>query len=192
LLCLSIIHHSQTTSIKINSLPPAPSIENDTTFKAALIPHHIPVDMPATDSIKSYQSIPNDENEHLSKPIAKTIITALGAIRAVGGAGLLIAPIFVGKVFHVPITAQSSLVARAVGTRDLVLGELLLTADTKSKDRTEVKRALWAGIATDALDIGATVFAIASGNLSKTGAGLFGGGATAFLLLGLVGLRSLN
>ena len=144
------------------------------------------------DSIKSYQSIPAANDELIPKPIAKNTIFALGAIRAVAGAGLLIAPVFIGKLFHVPVTAQSALLARAVGTRDLVLGELLLTADKNGTDRKEVKRALWAGVAADALDLGATVFALSTSQLSKTGAGLFGGGATAFLLLGLVGLRSLN
>ena len=148
--------------------------------------------MPATDSIKSYQSIPAIENDLSSKPIAKNTIFALGAIRAVAGAGLLVAPIFIGKLFHVPVTAQSALLARAVGTRDLVLGELLLTSDRDAKDRKEVNRALWAGVATDALDLGAAVFALSTGQLTKMGAGLFGGGATAFLLLGLVGLRSLK
>jgi hypothetical protein len=148
--------------------------------------------MPATDSVKSYQSIPTHESEDVVKPIPKKTITALGAVRAVSGAGLLVAPIFIGKLFHVPITAQSSLIARAVGTRDIVLGELLLTADAKSKDRNEVKRALWAGVATDALDVGATVFALATGNISKTGAGLFGGAAAAFLLLQLFSLRKIT
>lgn len=148
--------------------------------------------MPGSDSIKSYQSIPTNDSDQITKPIAKTTITALGAIRAVAGAGLLIAPVFIGKLFHVPVTAQSALLARAVGTRDLVLGELLLTADKDTKDRKEVKRALWAGVSTDALDVGATVFALATGQLTRTGAGLFGGGATAFLLLGMIGLRSLH
>ncbi|KIW01359.1 uncharacterized protein PV09_07130 [Verruconis gallopava] len=146
--------------------------------------------MPATESIKSYGSVPDQAQE--MKPYAKGAITALGAIRAVLGAGLLIAPRFVGGLFHIPVTAQSALIGRAVGGRDLVLGELLLTADGSQKDRKEVKRALWAGLAADALDIGSIVFAVASGQLSRTGAGLFGGGATAFVLLGVVGLRSLK
>jgi hypothetical protein len=148
--------------------------------------------MPAADSIKSYQSIPTTDPEQQFRPYAKNTITALGAIRAIAGAGLLIAPQFIGKLFHVPVTAQSALLARAVGTRDLVLGELLLTADRSAKDTKEMKRALWAGLATDALDIGATVFALASGHLTRTGAGLFGGGAAAFLLLGTIGIRSLH
>jgi hypothetical protein len=148
--------------------------------------------MPATDSIKSYQSIPTIDSDEKPKPYAKGTIMALGAIRAFAGASLLLAPQFIGRLFHVPVTAQSALLARAVGTRDLVLGELLLTADGTTNDRKEVKRALWAGVATDALDIGATVFALASGQLSRTGAGMFGGGATALVLLGAIGLRSFH
>jgi hypothetical protein len=148
--------------------------------------------MPATESTKSYQSIPADENDEQLKPIAKGTIAALGVVRAFAGAGLLLAPQFIGKLFHVPVTAQAALLARATGSRDLILGELLLTADGTTKDRKEVKRALWAGLATDALDIGATAFALASGQLGRTGAGLFGGGAAALFLLGVIGLRSLH
>jgi hypothetical protein len=84
------------------------------------------------------------------------------------------------------------MVARGLGTRDIVLGELLLTADKSAEDRKEVRRALWAGVATDAADVGVTALALATGQISRTGAGLFGGAAMAGLIVGLVGLRSLK
>ena len=147
--------------------------------------------MPASDSIKSYQTISAGESEQALKSFPKTTITVLGAVRAVTGAGLIIAPVFFGRMFHVPVTASSALLARGFGTRDLVLGELLLTADANAKDRKEVKRALWAGVATDALDIGTTVFALATGQLSRTGAGMFGGAAAGLVLMGIYSLRNM-
>lgn len=73
-----------------------------------------------------------------------------------------------------------------------MIGELLLTADQKEKERKQLKRALWAGIAIDTLDLGATIVAGATGQLSRMGAGMFGGAAVSLVVLGLVGLRKLE
>ena len=73
-----------------------------------------------------------------------------------------------------------------------MLGELLWTArDSKVPDnsRREVKRALWAGIATDALDIGSLLFGLATGTVNRAAASLVGGGACVFIALGAIGMR---
>lgn len=81
-----------------------------------------------------------------------------------------------------------------VGARDGVLGELLLTAEDKSAPeggRREMRRALWAGIAADAIDIGSLAYAVAKGHVGKPTGGLFGAGAVVFIGLGAWGLRGL-
>jgi hypothetical protein len=120
-----------------------------------------------------------------------TEITALGLLRIVAGGACLLAPTLTGRIFHVPIGPQSIIIARMLGIRDVVLGELLLTADKNGKDQKELKRALWAGVATDVVDVGSCALALASGTLSRTGTGLLGGGAVVFALMGMGLLRSL-
>jgi hypothetical protein len=55
----------------------------------------------------------------------------------------------------------------------------------------EVSRALWTGVAADALDIGSLVYGIAMGQVGRTTGGLFSAAAIGALGLGIAGLRSL-
>jgi len=68
----------------------------------------------------------------------------------------------------------------------------MLTAGHEIKDRREVKRTLIAGATSDAIDIGIAIFALNQGQMSRMGAGMFGGGAALLLLLGMYGLKSLE
>lgn len=55
----------------------------------------------------------------------------------------------------------------------------------------EIRRALWAGIATDAVDIGSVALGFAMGHYGKTTGGLLGAAAAGSLLMGVMGLRGL-
>jgi hypothetical protein len=89
------------------------------------------------------------------------------------------------------VSGQALILPRLFGARDGVLGELLWTAEREGEhnDRRELKRALWAGVAADGLDIASCAYAVATGTLSRQAGALLGGGAVVFLVLGIVGLR---
>jgi hypothetical protein len=141
----------------------------------------------STDSNKGYEAIPSPSDAPSTLP--KGTIALLGGLRIVAGAAIVLAPVTMCKLFAIPIAGSAIPVARLVGIRDLVLGELLFTADGGGDSRREVKRAFMAGAASDAVDVGIAATALAMGHFSRMGAGLFGGGAATFLLLGLYGLK---
>lgn len=75
-----------------------------------------------------------------------------------------------------------------------MLGGLLLTAEDKHAPdggRREFKRAVWANMAADTIDIGGLVYAVAKGHVGKSTGGLFGAGAVVSMGLGAWGLRGL-
>jgi hypothetical protein len=146
--------------------------------------------MPSTDSSKGYETIPSSSN--VPSPLPKRTITLLGGLRIVAGAAIVLAPVTMCKLFAIPIAGSAIPIARFVGIRDLVLGELLFTADGGGDSRREVKRAFIAGAASDAVDVGIAATALAMGQFSRMGAGLFGGGAATFLILGLYGLKNMH
>jgi hypothetical protein len=146
--------------------------------------------MPSTDSSKGSEATPNSSD--VPSPLPKGTITLLGGLRAIAGAAIVLAPVTMCKIFAIPLSGSAIPIARLVGIRDLVLGELLFTADNGGDSRREVKRAFIAGAASDAVDIGITVSALAMGQFSRMGAGLFGGGAAAFLVMGLYGLKNMH
>src|ERR1700761_6000400 len=80
------------------------------------------------------------DNSPPPKPLSSFItteITALGLLRIVAGGACLLAPTLTGRIFHIPIGPQSIILVRMFGIRDVVLGELLLTADKSGKDQKE-------------------------------------------------------
>lgn len=84
--------------------------------------------------------------------------------------------------------------ARLFGGREVVLGELLITAEDKNSPtggRREIKRALWANIGADTIDVCSVIFAVATGTMGKIPGVLFGGGAAVALGLGALGLKGL-
>ncbi|KAF2706425.1 hypothetical protein K504DRAFT_459731 [Pleomassaria siparia CBS 279.74] len=139
---------------------------------------------------------PNPSSSQV-EPLTSTTssaIKALSILRIITGASVLIAPIWTCGIFRLPIPASAGVVVRLVGARDIALGELLLTAEDKSSwtgGRREIKRALWTGIGTDAVDVCSLLVGVATGTLGRVPAALFGGGAALFLGLGAVGLRGL-
>ncbi len=121
-------------------------------------------------------------------------IKALSYVRIATGAACLVAPQFTCALFKYNVPVGSALLVHMVGARDGVLGELLLTAEDKNAPdggRREMRRALWTGIAADAIDIGSLAYAVAKGHVGKPTGGLFGAGAIVFIGLGAWGLRSL-
>src|ERR1700733_1937134 len=98
--------------------------------------------MPSTDSNKGYETIPNSSATPSLLPTGT--ITLLGGLRAVAGAAIVLAPVTMCKLFAIPLAGSAIPVARLVGIRDLVLGELLFTADGGGDSRREVKRAFMA------------------------------------------------
>tara|TARA_R110002003_G_scaffold70_26_gene6560 strand:- start:11979 stop:12167 length:189 start_codon:yes stop_codon:yes gene_type:complete len=58
-------------------------------------------------------------------------------------------------------------------------------------DCREIRRAIWAGIAADVVDLGAIVFGVAMGQVGRTTGVLLGAAAVGAIGLGTVGLRSL-
>ncbi|KAF2095227.1 hypothetical protein NA57DRAFT_79716 [Rhizodiscina lignyota] len=126
-----------------------------------------------------------------SARFAINTINALGIIRATAGAMALIAPHFTCNLFRIPVTANTAVIARLVGGRDIVIGDLTWTASKDPKDRSELRRLMWANVATDAMDIGALAYGFATGTVSRAGAVLFGSGALLSVAMGAIGLKSL-
>ncbi|KAF2262691.1 hypothetical protein CC78DRAFT_605740 [Lojkania enalia] len=123
-----------------------------------------------------------------------TAIKALSILRIAVGASCIIAPRWSCALFQFPIPAAYSVMPRIFGVRDLILGELLITAENKESPdggRREIKRALWANIGADVVDVGSVLFGLATGTVGRAPAAIFGGGAAAFVILGVLGLRGL-
>jgi hypothetical protein len=87
---------------------------------------------------------------------------------------------------------------RLFGGRDIVFGELTWFVRPRSgiamtvEERRETRRLMWANVATDAMDIAVLAFCVSKGAIGKTGAALVGGGAVAFLGMGLMVARELQ
>lgn len=146
-----------------------------------------------TPLIPSNKDAPNEQIPAAASRLVTGCVTALGVLRIGVGAACIIAPQFTCNLFRLPASPQIALVTRLTGVRDIVLGELLLTANRSGEDKHhELKRTLWANVATDVVDVGSCAVALYTGAVGRTAAGLFGGGAVLFVLLGvesLVGLR---
>ncbi|KAE9368657.1 hypothetical protein N431DRAFT_486141 [Stipitochalara longipes BDJ] len=88
--------------------------------------------------------------------------------------------------FPQPSSSPGSLFnVRAWGSRDALLGALLLTAKTPEAR----KRALIAGAVVDGLDVVGAFWGFGKGEMEGMAAGAFSGGAIAFLALAAVGWR---
>ncbi|KAF2739691.1 hypothetical protein EJ04DRAFT_508551 [Polyplosphaeria fusca] len=97
-------------------------------------------------------------------------------------------------VVSLPIPATSSILARFVGLREIVIGEVLFTAEDKTSPgggRRELKRALWAGIAVDMLDFGSILYSFATGTMPPMTAAAWGGSAATMVLLARLCMRGL-
>jgi hypothetical protein len=149
-------------------------------------------------------------------PFTIGLITTLSSLRALAGFSCILAPTFTGTLFRLPIPATSTnaVLLRLFGVRDAVIGELLWTvrpaaasvagertkiaadegagsAATARAERKELKRILWANVATDGLDLVCVAVALGRGALGRPAAACVGGGAATFLVMGLMALRGL-
>lgn len=131
-------------------------------------------------SSKAYQSP--------SSQLASISITTLAALRIVTGAASLLAPRTTGSMFGLSISPESAVLGRLFAVRDVVIGSLLWTAKSENERRNEVKRALWANVVTDSVDVCSCLLAAADGTMDKNAAGLVVGGAVLFIIFGVVGL----
>jgi hypothetical protein len=77
---------------------------------------------------------PKQVDSSATLPLSSTTqmtIKVLAILRLVTGTACLIAPHYTGVVFKYNIPAESTLLVRMTGVRDVVLGELLITAEDK-------------------------------------------------------------
>ena len=122
------------------------------------------------------------------------VIKTTAVLRAISGAACLFTPKLVGELFQLSIAPQDMILARLFGVRDAVLGGLLWTAKdafrTTDATQSEIRRALWANIITDSVDLCSCLVGLIDGTMSVPSAALVGGGAFVFALLGIVGLKS--
>jgi hypothetical protein len=132
-----------------------------------------------------------------ASPFAVGLVNCLGYFRAGLGFCAILAPTTVGKIFLTPIAVHSteSTLLRLVGVRDLVIGELTWFVRPRpshgQSERGELRRVIYANMATDTLDLACLAFAAYKGAIPRPAAGIIGGGAAAFLGMGLLALREL-
>jgi hypothetical protein len=137
-------------------------------------------------------------------PLGVGLANSLSYLRLGVGLACVAAPTFTCKIFQLTIAPNSvqSTLARLFGGRDIVLAELLWFVRPKGGDkntmspntveeRRELRRILWANVASDTMDIAVLAFAASKGAISKPAAACLGGGAVSFLALGLLALREL-
>lgn len=117
--------------------------------------------------------------------MANLAVILLSTMRMAVGSVAFVAPSTTAKLAGHP---SSALPNRIWGARDAVLGGLLFAASTEETTRA----ALYAGLATDTLDIAAVAFGLLDGSVGARTAVILGGGAVTFVGLGLVGLKALD
>lgn len=114
-------------------------------------------------------------------------ITILTTARFAVGSVSFLGPSSVSKLMGHPAPSSSVLSNRLWASRDGVLAAMLFSASSNESARL----ALLGGIAADVLDVVAVVLGLLDGSVgTKTAAG-FGGGAIAFVGLGLAALSGL-
>jgi len=135
------------------------------------------------------------------KPTPRATATAVHTLawaRALAGGLAFLSPALTAKLFLIPGVTAASMGAyqlRLFGVRDFVIGELLWTerppldsAPMDARDRRALRKMLVANVVTDGLDVLATAGAFYVGAIPRPAALMVGGGAAAFLSLGLLGL----
>ncbi|KAF2756549.1 hypothetical protein EJ05DRAFT_487436 [Pseudovirgaria hyperparasitica] len=139
-------------------------------------------------------ALPSTTTSTPSKLTTNTINT-LAVMRGLIGIGSMIAPIPVGSLFGLGrLSPGGALVMRLAGSRDLAAAGLLWTAKqdgTTEVEKSEVRRALWAGIAIDAMDVGSTLLLLGQGGIRGRFAGLFIAGGVGFVGMAGIGLRGI-
>ncbi|KAK3300664.1 uncharacterized protein B0H64DRAFT_20278 [Chaetomium fimeti] len=132
-----------------------------------------------------------------STPLSSTTLTAikvLSLIRIATGAGCLIAPRFTCSLHYHDVPADQAFIVRMVGVREGLVGALLFSAEDKGTGdggRRAIRRAVWAGIIADAVDIGSLTFGFIMGEVGKPMAGIIGTAAVGAISLAALILRGL-
>jgi len=152
----------------------------------------------ATASTKTPLLAPQEADGTPTPRGTATAVHALAWARALTGGLAFLSPALTAKLFLVPGVTAASMSAyqlRLFGVRDFVIGELLWVerppldgAPMDRRDRAALRRMLVANVVTDGLDVLATAGAFYVGAIPKPAALMVGGGAVAFLSLGLLGL----
>ncbi|KAF2642830.1 hypothetical protein P280DRAFT_468141 [Massarina eburnea CBS 473.64] len=109
------------------------------------------------------------------------------------GAAVLFAPRAVFGLFKFPIPVEMATMARLFGARDVAIGGLLATADDKNLPdggRREIKKALWASMGKDAIDVCSVAVALTGGHMGKLPSAMLAGGAAVGIGMGFLGLRT--
>jgi hypothetical protein len=80
---------------------------------------------------------PKAESNSSAQPLSSTsqaVIKTLSVIRIATGVACLFAPRFTCGLFMYKVPAEQALIVRMVGARDVMFGELLITAEDKTKE----------------------------------------------------------
>ena len=144
-------------------------------------------------------------SEPMISSFGHNTVAALGALRAAAGLAAMVSPVLVGKLFFIPMAhPQSAWILRLFGVRDLVAGELTFFTGRSSKpdelrpiaqveaEKRHLRNVLVANVAIDSLDLVCTSAALFQGTVTRAGFAGVGGGAAAFLLMGLLGLKAIQ
>jgi hypothetical protein len=127
---------------------------------------------------------------------ASPAVTTLSILRTLVGVSCIVSPPFVGKLFFFPLaSSQSSLLLRLFGFREAVLGDLTWTARNgvaNASERQELRHLLYGNVAADAMDCAGIAWALYNGHVGRRAAGMFIGGAVAFIAMGIAGLRGVK
>lgn len=108
----------------------------------------------------------------------------LGATRAAVGLSALVAPAWAARAAGMDPDRSTGFMTRLFGSRDLLLGGWLFTAPP-----SEARTAAAIGVAIDAIDVVSSSVEWRSGRLSTWGTVFGGGGAAAFVVLGVLTAR---
>ncbi|KAK7189958.1 hypothetical protein DPSP01_013716 [Paraphaeosphaeria sporulosa] len=121
-------------------------------------------------------------------------IKTLSIVRIFTGAACLIAPRLTCGLHSYNVPSEHSFLVRMMAIREAVIGGLLITAvDEKREDGggREIRRALWAGIMNDSVDIANLVFGLSRGEVGQTTSSMIGGAAVGAISLAIWILKNL-
>ncbi|OAL05590.1 hypothetical protein IQ06DRAFT_332045 [Phaeosphaeriaceae sp. SRC1lsM3a] len=133
-----------------------------------------------------------------SAPLPSTVslaVKTLSIIRIFTGAACLLAPRWACGMHSYHVPPEHSFLVRMMAVREGVVGGLLITAgdpETEDKGRREIRRALWAGIVNDSVDIANLLFGFSRGEVSQTTGGIIGGAAIGAITLASWVLKTLQ
>jgi hypothetical protein len=136
----------------------------------------------------------NEQRADARSPVSTLMINSLSYMRLGMGTAFLIAPSQVASLLQVTVLPNSVLFVRLFAIRDLLFGQQLYTAESQTQPdggKREIKRALWAGIMADAVDMCSIAIAYSSGTLSAFPASLLMSGAVSGIGMGFLGLNGM-